>query len=368
MKRKEKRPLLSFQLFIFLEKEFLIMKTEMITNLATSARRACCKGSLLLKKNSPTILMVAGIAGAVGATVLACRATVKASDILEDSKKNLDEINEAKRIFIDKDVTEEEEEEYEIINDDGSDKYTEDDYKKDIVTVYSKSAVTMLKLYGPAIIVGAAAIACLVGSNRILNKRNLAVTAAYNVVQNQFDKYRERVREDLGEDADYNYRYAHTTLKKGDVIHDKETGEDIVLDQDTDVICRDDYDGNSDYAVIFDEYSSTEWKKQVGYNRFFIQSQEQYANFLLHSRGYVILNEAYDLLGLPHTSAGQVVGWVDGGKDNYISFGLPNIHDAEDSQFERDFLLDFNVDGVIYDKIDKIVAGKPKVKFEKKRH
>lgn len=346
------------------------MKQEMITNLATTARRACSKASLILKKNSPTVLMVAGIAGAVGATVLACRATVKASAVLEESKKNLDEIHEVKRIFINKDVTEEEEEEYEIVNDDGSDKYTEDDYKKDIITTYSKSAASMLKLYAPAIIVGATAIACLIGSNRILNKRNIAVTAAYNVVQSQFDKYRERVREDLGEDADYKYRHAFKTFKKGDVIgHDKETGEDIVLDQDTNVIRRNDYDGNSDYAVIFDELNSTEWKKQVGYNRFFIQSQEQYANYLLHSRGYVFLNEAYDLLGLPHTSAGQVVGWVDGQKDNYISFGLPNIHNEEDSQFERDFLLDFNVDGVIYDKIDEIVTkGTPKVKFEKKAY
>lgn len=344
------------------------MKMEMIANLAHTTHRACSKASLILKKNSPTILMVAGIVGVVGTTVLACRATVKASDILEDSKKELDDINTAKRIFVDKDVTEEEEEMYEIVNDDGSDKYTEEDYKNEVVSVYYKSAVSMLRLYGPAVLVGVASVACLIGSNRILNKRNLAVTAAYNIVQNQFDKYRERVREDLGEDADYKYRHIHSTLKKGDVVgQDKETGEDIVLDQDTDVICRDDYDGKSDYAVIFDEYSSKEWKKQVGYNRFFIQSQEQYANYLLHSRGYVILNEAYDLLGLPHTSAGQVVGWVDGGKDNYISFGLPNIHDAEDDQFERDFLLDFNVDGVIYDKIDDIVTGKPKVKFEKRR-
>lgn len=344
------------------------MKMEMIANLAHTTHRACSKASLVLKKNSPTILMVAGIVGVVGTTILACRATVKASDILEDSKKELDEINTVKRIFVDKDVTDEEEEMYEIVNDDGSDKYTEDDYKKDVVTVYYKSSAKMLRLYGPAILVGAASIACLIGSNRILNKRNLAVTAAYNIVQNQFNKYRENVREDLGEDADFKYRYTHPTFKKGDIIHDVDTDEDVILNQDTRAIDCDEFDGTSDYAVLFDEYSSKEWKKQVGYNRFFIQSQEQYANYLLHSRGYVILNEAYDLLGLPHTSAGQVVGWVDGGKDNYISFGLPNIHDAEDDQFERDFLLDFNVDGVIYDKIDDIVTGKPKVKFEKRRH
>jgi hypothetical protein len=340
------------------------MKTEMIKTFATSARRAYGKGTLLLKKNSPTILMAVGIAGVIGTTILTCKATVKAGDILEESKKNLDEINEAKRIFIDKDITEEEQEKYEIVNDDGSDKYTEEEYKKEIVTVYSKSAVEMLKLYGPAILVGATSIACLIGSNRILNKRNIAITAAYNVVQNQFDKYRKNVRKDLGEDADRKYRYNFEKLEKGEIINvfDKETGEykEKELDQDIEVLRSEEYNEYSDYAVIFDELNSTEWKKTVGYNRFFIQSQEQYANYLLHSRGYVVLNEVYDLLGLPHTSAGQVVGWVDGEGDNYISFGLPNMHDTEDDQFERNFLLDFNVDGVIYDKIDKIVCGKIK--------
>jgi hypothetical protein len=81
-------------------------------------------------------------------------------------------------------------------------------------------------------------------------------------------------------------------------------------------------------------------------------------NDLLISRGHMFLNEVYDALGLERTKAGSVVGWIishDG--DNYVDFG---IFTDKDARQYRDFvngrsnaiLLDFNVDGVIYDKID----------------
>jgi hypothetical protein len=59
----------------------------------------------------------------------------------------------------------------------------------------------------------------------------------------------------------------------------------------------------------------------------------------------------------PHSSAGAVVGWVLGNGDDYIDFGIwdPNNEKAREfvNGHEAAILLDFNVDGVIYDLIDK---------------
>ena len=65
------------------------------------------------------------------------------------------------------------------------------------------------------------------------------------------------------------------------------------------------------------------------------------------------MNEVYEHLGFEHSSPGAVVGWVLGDKgDNHIDFG---IFEAHSSRFvngdERSIVLDFNVDGVIYDLI-----------------
>jgi hypothetical protein len=73
----------------------------------------------------------------------------------------------------------------------------------------------------------------------------------------------------------------------------------------------------------------------------------------------VFLNEVYDMVGVPRSKAGAVVGWLlspNGGTDNFVNFG---VFDGR-TEVARDFvngregaiLLDFNVDGVIYDKID----------------
>jgi hypothetical protein len=110
----------------------------------------------------------------------------------------------------------------------------------------------------------------------------------------------------------------------------------------------------SGYARFFDE-SSVQWRSDYTHNTFFLKTQQNYANDLLKIQGHVFLNEVYDLLGLPRSSAGALVGWVYEGDDigdNYIDFGIfaPENVDALNGYVPR-FLLDFNVDGVIYDAI-----------------
>ena len=88
----------------------------------------------------------------------------------------------------------------------------------------------------------------------------------------------------------------------------------------------------------------------------FIKAQEHYANDLLRAKKRLFLNEVYEMLGLPRTKAGQIVGWVydlDNPKcDNYVDFGLfsDNLGYSDDADgFNPAILLDFNVDGNVWD-------------------
>ena len=84
-----------------------------------------------------------------------------------------------------------------------------------------------------------------------------------------------------------------------------------------------------------------------------LKAAEQSANVLLNARGYITLNEVLRSIGMPETSAGQIVGWqTKGNGDGYIDFRAKQIVDDDD--FDKIvFMLDFNVDGPIYQDIDK---------------
>lgn len=110
----------------------------------------------------------------------------------------------------------------------------------------------------------------------------------------------------------------------------------------------------SQYAKFFDEFS-VNWTGSAEKNRMFLKCQQQYANDILKTRGHLFLNEVYDMLGIPRTSEGQLVGWVYGGEhDNYVDFGIddPNLNPENEGFVDGGYiLLDFNVDGSIIDRI-----------------
>ena len=272
---------------------------------------------LITQKHSPRIMFVVGIAGAITSTIMACRATLKLEEALDDLEY---EVNGVKnRAF-------------------GTDEH----YKKDLVYVYAKNAYSITRLYTPAIVVGATSVGLLTGSHVTLTRRNAGLTAAYAATQKAFDDYRDRVKDALGDEKERDIKHALTIA---DVIG--EDGKKTKVQQT-------DPNNWSMYARFFDEYS-TSWQKNAELNRIFVQAQQNYANHILHAQGHLFLNEVYDMLGLPRTKAGQVVGWVTkNGGDNYVDFGM---FEAANSNFvnawEKSVILDFNVDGVIYELIER---------------
>ena len=113
--------------------------------------------------------------------------------------------------------------------------------------------------------------------------------------------------------------------------------------------------GYSPYARIWGRDTSNEWDPQPAYNIAKLRSVQEYCTLRLNARGHLFLNEVYDMLGLERTKPGAVVGWVWDNGDNYVDFGVfsdksDRIRDFVNGR-EASILLDFNVDGVIYDKI-----------------
>ncbi len=285
--------------------------------------RQIARKALVAQKASPEALLAAGIVGMVGSTVLACRATLKMEMVLDEAQIKL---HQAKTLE--------------------HPDYSEKDRSRDTSLIYFQSGVKIVKLYAPAIVIGGISIYALTSSNRILTRRNVALTAAYGALEKGFNQYRERVVDRYGEEVDRDLRYGTEIV----TIEDKKGKKQEVV--------RVSMDDPSIYARFFDPVSPS-WDKNPEYNMIFLKCQQNYANDLLKSRGHVFLNEVYDMLGLPRSQAGAVVGWVlskNGETDNFINFG---VFDGKE-QVARDFvngregaiLLDFNVDGVIYDKIE----------------
>ena len=286
---------------------------------------------LVLKKHSPEILMGVGITGVIGSTILACKATLKVEDIIDDAKEKMETINNVL----------ENPEAYER-------EYTEDDAKKDKAIVYTQTGVKFIKLYGPSISLGIVSVSCLLGAHNIMKKRNIAVMAAYKAVEQSFADYRKRVVDEFGGDKDRQFRYGIIQEE----ITETETDEDGKKKKVKKIVETLDPNHISQYARFFDEVSIN-WSKTPEYNMVFIKTQQNFANDLLKSRGHLFLNEVYDMLGIERSQTGAVVGWVLNEEgDNFVDFGM---YDGRSNDFingyERSILLDFNVDGVIWDLI-----------------
>lgn len=309
------------------------MKKLVIPNKIT---RTFNKVGFQLKKHSPEILVIAGVAGTVVSAVMACKATLKVNDILDKSKENIDRIHTAKE----KGYTE------------SGEGYSEDDSKKDLAIVYVQTGVDFVKLYGPAIALGTLSITGILASNNILRKRNVALAATYAAVDNSFKGYRKRVVERFGKDLDRELKYGIKAKEIEEVIVN-EDGSEHTTKKTVEVV---DPNGYSEFARIFDDGCSG-WTKDPELNLSFLRIQQSHANDILQKRGYLYLNEVYEMLGIPKTKAGHVVGWiydeVNPVGDNFVDFGIYDLYSEKARDFvngyERAILLDFNVDGNIWE-------------------
>uniref|UniRef100_A0AAU7GYZ0 Uncharacterized protein n=1 Tax=Streptomyces phage Scarif TaxID=3158858 RepID=A0AAU7GYZ0_9CAUD len=290
------------------------------------------KQVLTVKTHSPVLMLGAGAIG-VGATVfLACRATLKVSDILEEGESHLEKADHLNNI-------------------------NEEERKKAKFGVKLQTAIKIAKAYAPATIVGVASIGLMTGSHIILKRRNAATAAALATVSKGFQEYRSRVVADQGKEKDLEYRFG--TAEK-EIAEEGPNGIETKLVKGPD-LSEVKKQTEWDYARVFDD-SNDNWSSIPNQNQMFIQMVENHANRLLTVQGFVFLNEVYEMLGFPKTAAGQIVGWVvnprEGKGDGVIDFGVFNDGVYKGKQWVNGhkpaILLDFNVDGPVLDLLPKV--------------
>ena len=328
------------------------MKTNnkfMSSKFMTSLTRTASRAGLQVKKHSPEILLVTGIVAGGAALVTACMATTKLESVLNETKENVAKVHECAAAG-------------EIRVNEGGEirtvEYTEEDSKKDLTIFYAKGALNVAKLYAPAIGLGAVALTCILASHGIIHKRYTGAVAAYSAIDGSFKDYRKRVVERFGEEMDRELKY-NIKAKEVEETVAHEDGTETVVKKTIEGI-ENPYDRQSEYARCYTD-GCVGWTKDPEANLTFLRLQEKWANDRLQAVGHLFLNEVYEMLGLPHSTAGAVVGWIydpknpDHKGDNRVDFGIYNIHIPANREFvngwERSIWLDFNVDGVIYDLI-----------------
>ena len=311
----------------------------------------CGKVATFASNNKDKILLVGGfVCGglALGTTV---RATLKCKDIIEEHKDNLQMIETAAEL--------------------DSEYANSNDIKTDTMKAYGLTALGIAKNVAVPVIFAAGSAACFVGEHAVMENKVekltetvVGLSAAYTAVDTAFKKYRKNVINELGKEADERFR--HGVKKESvDIVEVDEKGKEKKSTKEFEVI--DELD-SSDYAKFFDCTSNQfiftdplHYHPDWDANIHFLNCQQSLANQMLRLNGYLFLNDVYEMLGIPKTKAGQVVGWIfdpeDESIDSHVSFGTYRIVNKkvinceDDYEYEQCILLDFNVDGVIIDKV-----------------
>lgn len=280
---------------------------------------------LKAKKQSPAIMFGAGVVGVVATVVLASKATLKLEEVLNET----DELIEQANTLVER----------------NNPKYSAEVRDSDLRKIKIQSAIKIAKLYGPAVVVGLVSIGLLTGSHVAMTRRNTALMAAYATLEKGFREYEARVREEFGEDKARELRFG---ADEREVYSEAENGEPKV---DRVKFAA----GKSMYARFFDKHNEN-FQPTVEYNLLFLQGVQKYLNDKLNANGWILLNDAYDALGMERSKEGTVMGWVlHPNTANYVDFGInspDNVDRVADflCGVENAILVDFNVTNV-FDKI-----------------
>ena len=312
------------------------MKNDIMANVSRSLHKVGFK----FKKHSPEILVVAGVVGIVASTIMACKATTKVSEIVDETKETIDTIHDCVG---------------KGLHTSDGEEYTQETANKDLAIVYVQTGWKLVKLYGPSVALGVASIGCMVGSNRILRKRNIALAAAFKAVDTSFKEYRGRVIDRFGKEMDRELRFGIKAKEIEETVVD-ENGNETTVTKTVEV--ADPNVAHSIYSVVWCE-GNTGWTRNAELNKVFLIQTQNAANDKLRLNGILTLNEVYDMLGVPRTAYGQIAGWVytedDSVGDGYVDFGIFNPNNPKACDFvngyEKSIILDFNCIGNILEYI-----------------
>lgn len=293
--------------------------------------RSLNMGVLKVRKHSPEILLATSLTSGALAIGLTVKQTLTIQPVLEDWNKWLEDYAKGREMA------------EEGKDDDSLPPFPEETAHQIMIGMAAQTGLKLLKHYALPLAFAGLSAAATLGMYKVWSARYTAVVAAATGLQETLNKYREKLREQLGNEADKEL-LAKATDDDRETKEDPQTKKPVRQPQRM-----------SKYARIFDE-SSTYYKRNAGDNLSFLVQQQSLANRMLAINGCVFLNEVYDMLGFPRTQAGSIVGWIfDPSKPEQIDFGFWDLGDERKREFingwEKSVLLDFNVDGIIFDKI-----------------
>lgn len=282
----------------------------------------------------PEIFLGIGL-GLLGIGVVeACKSTLDAEEVIEPTIEDI----------------------YDIKEDYKAELITDDEYKKSLATAYFEASKGILKVYFKAGFFIIAGAGCILHSQGIIREENLQLIAACNLLNDGFMDYRKNVINELGEEADNRFLHGLHKEKQIDLMTVDEEGN-IVKEKVKNAEVLNAYKTYSPYSRFFDETSDA-WSPSAEYNKTYILTQEKNANDKLRIRGWITLAEVYEMLGFDATEASLAVGWVLGNGENEVKFNIFDVNNPATRRFvngyEPSILLDFNVDGVILDKLRDI--------------
>ena len=284
-------------------------------NISPTIQKSLSRGLLQLQKHAPAILTSVGVGAVLVGGVLAAKNTLKLEETIDAGEDRLRWTNE---------------------------QIAEGSVKESArAAVYVRNVAEVVKLYALPTSLTVGGLICILSSHKILSKRNAALAAAYNGLAASYEAYRDRVREEYGEEKEREIFLGERTE-----IVEGENGKKVKVKR----LVDGEHTANP-YRFVYDQHNDN-WTGFHDENLFRLQVAQNMYNDLLKAKGHVFLRDILNTLGIQETPASCITGWVydpdnpDHNGDNFIEFNV------RDYQSEYGYiLLDFNVDGTIFDKI-----------------
>lgn len=280
---------------------------------------AASKVKITAIRKGPELWFTAGCVALIGAVVASGKSRLQFEEILEEHNKRLDKQEEYAATH-----TEEE--------------YPVEKSKAERKAVYIQTGKKALVAYLPTIALTGLSAFAFGRSFGIMKGRYFSVAAALGEAVRENTTLKRAIKDELGDEA-----YKKVTEGKVEETVDEKTGE-----VETKYVQS---DFREMYSRFFDE-SNPFWTKDAVHNRNWLYSKQNHLNWKLRTYKFVLLNDAYEILGFPKTRSGQSMGWVYYENDeeaamyggqNFIDLGIDNDTGFANG-YERSTKVTFNVD------------------------
>lgn len=290
------------------------------------------------QEHAPQMCIIGGVIGFGVATILLCRASRRADAMLDNHQARMQKLKA--------DIKAAEEAKKPI---------APEVIRHEKVSIYAETAKQAVINFGPGVLVFAASTGAVLKGANDLYARYVSTSVALAGVMSEYKSYQNYILENAGRDMHMAARgFKPETIVE--TVTNPETGETETVETKTYTPVGAVVEGHaySVYAKWFDE-GSRWWSKSAEFNRETLWHKQEIADNILQKRGYLYLNEVYELLDITTTLAGQEVGWIRDdpvdGHTHHVDFGTFTDPTSRARAFvngdERNFLCDFNVDGPI---------------------